>query len=350
MSTLQFLHSDNPEPHIGITRQLIKKHPELRSFIGKRNPWTALITLAVVSLQTGIAIAVSDVALWIVIPLAWIVGTIVNHTFFSIIHECSHNLIFKKGWMNKWTGIMANLPMIVPASTQFQRYHLKHHQFQGEYDRDADIPNHWEINWVRYITWRKIVWMLMYPLWQILRPRRIKNTKFVDKWLVLNFISCAIYAAAMILFFGMTSFAYLFASFWLCLGLSVPGGRLVQEHYVLHPPQETYSYYGWLSLPCLHLGYHNEHHDFPYASWNNLPKIRKIASEHYDSIVSCRTWSLLMVKFLFDPKVSIHMRMTRERVKRKTESTKVIDRAEDESARFPSNNMPTANVIQEMIG
>ena len=44
------------------------------------------------------------------------------------------------------------------------------------------------------------------------------------------------------------------------------------------------------------------------------------------------------------------MRMTRERVKRKTESTKEIDRAEDESARFPLNNMPTANVIQEVIG
>ncbi|MCB1147942.1 MAG: fatty acid desaturase, partial [Leptospiraceae bacterium] len=100
-------------------------------------------------------------------------------------------------------------------------------------------------------------------------------------------------------------------SFWLGFGLHPGGARLIQEHYVLYPPQETYSYYGPLTYVSLHVGYHNEHHDFPSTSWNNLPKIKKAASEYYDSLHSHTSWTKLLFRFIFDKKISLFDRVTR---------------------------------------
>ncbi|OLC08853.1 MAG: hypothetical protein AUH42_00445 [Gemmatimonadetes bacterium 13_1_40CM_70_11] len=59
------------------------------------------------------------------------------------------------------------------------------------------------------------------------------------------------------------------------------------------------------------IGYHNEHHDFPGVPWNRVPQIRRLAPEWYDCLVSYRSWTKLLVRFLFDPKVTLFARMGR---------------------------------------
>ena len=90
-----FQYSDKPEPHKERTRQILKAHPEVRNLIG-RNPVSALITVFVVSLQLVIAYLLADQMWWLTIIAAFFVGAFADHNLFVLIHEASHNLIFKR--------------------------------------------------------------------------------------------------------------------------------------------------------------------------------------------------------------------------------------------------------------
>ena len=85
----------------------------------------------------------------------------------------------------------------------------------------------------------------------------------------------------------------------------------MQEHYTLDPEQETFSYYGPINRIALNVGYHNEHHDFPSISWNNLPKLRALAPEFYDTLKYHTSWSRLLLQFLFDKRYTLFSRVER---------------------------------------
>jgi len=105
---------------------------------------------------------------------------------------------------------------------------------------------------------------------------------------------------------------YLVASFFFSVGLHPLGARWIQEHFLVAPPQETYSYYGPLNKLAFNVGYHNEHHDFSFVPWNNLPKIREIAPEYYNNLVYHTSWTKLWLKFIFDNELSLFSRTLRE--------------------------------------
>jgi sphingolipid delta-4 desaturase len=87
------------------------------------------------------------------------------------------------------------------------------------------------------------------------------------------------------------------------------GARWIQEHYLVAPPQETYSYYGIVNRINLNIGYHNEHHDFPSIPWNRLPALKKLAPEWYDNLVAHTSYTRLLWKFLTDPTLTLFSRI-----------------------------------------
>ncbi len=306
----EFSITSTPEPHKERTRAILKQHPEVRNLIA-RNPFSAVIVLSVVAMQLGIAITLRNQPFWVILITAYLIGAFANHALFVLIHECSHNLIFKSRPLNMIISIIADFSNTVPSAISFRTYHLKHHAYQGNYYLDADIASKWEAKLVGNSFFGKTFWLLFFALFQALRPPRLKEIKFMSSWTLVNWIVIFGIDVLMVVYFGWYSFLYLFLSFAFSIGLHPLGARWVQEHYLTFPPQETYSYYGPLNIVALNVGFHNEHHDFPSIPWNNLPKIKDTAPEFYNNLVSHKSWSKLFVRFLTDPGLSLFSRMVR---------------------------------------
>ena len=305
-----FTVSTAAEPHRERTRLLLKTHPEVRSLIG-RNQLTFAIIVGVVALQTSIAALLSDSPWWLALLLAYAIGAFADHCLFVLSHECAHNLIFKSRNANLLAGILTDLPITIQTSVSFRSYHLKHHSFQGDYGLDADLPSHWEARLIGSSFLGKAIWLLLFPVFQALRPLRLKEIPFSNSWTMINWIAVFGFDIAIVAMFGWVSLLYLVASFIFSIGLHPVGARWIQEHYLTFPPQETYSYYGPTNIVSLNVGYHNEHHDLPSVPWNKLPEIRRMAPEMYDSLISHRSYIQLLWRFLTDRNLSLYSRTVR---------------------------------------
>ena len=307
----EFLVSQDAEPHIGRTREIIKKYPQIKELMGRNHMTIAYIVL-VVYLQLVLAYVSSGLAWYWVLLMAYAVGAFANHALFTLIHECAHNMVFKSRVANLWAGILCDIPNGFPSSVQFRKYHLKHHAFQGHYDIDADIPSVWEAKLIGNSFVGKAIWLLFFPIFQLTRPPRLKEVEFNSLWMWIDLFVVLAVDVLLFYFFGLNALLYLMASFFFSVGLHPLGGRWIQEHYLVAAPQETYSYYGPLNKLAFNVGYHNEHHDFSYIPWNKLPEIKAIAPEFYDNLVSHTSWSSLVWKFLTDKNMSLYSRTIRE--------------------------------------
>jgi sphingolipid delta-4 desaturase len=306
-----FNFSESPEPHIKRTKEIIKKYPEIKKLMG-RNPNTFLYIFGIVILQLGIAVVLRDQSWWVILLAAYAIGAFANHALFVLIHECTHNMVFQSRIANMWAGILCDLPNVLPSSVQFRKYHLKHHAFQGHYDIDGDIPSVWEAKLIGNSFFGKAIWLLLFPIFQLTRPPRLREIQFSSLWVWIDLVVVLAFDIVLIYFFGIMPILYLTSSFFFSVGLHPLGGRWIQEHYLVDGDQETYSYYGWLNKLAFNVGYHNEHHDFSYVPWNKLPEIKRIAPEFYDNLTYHTSWGKLVWKFLTDKELSLFSRTIRE--------------------------------------
>ena len=311
--SIAFHQSQWDQPHPARTRAILRAHPEVRQLIG-RNPFTAAIMLLVFSTQTAIAFVMGRLGWsywWLGLLIAFCLGAFLNHSMYVVIHDATHNLVFKRRSWNKLVAIFADLPNLLPGAIGFGVYHLQHHAHQGDYDSDADMPNRWEARLIGNKWYRKALWLLLFPFFQLTRPPRLKAITMWSRWSFVNFLAAAAYDAALIYSCGWPGLLYLAFSFLLSIGLHPVGARWIQEHYTYDSSQETFSYYGPINLIALNVGYHNEHHDFPSIPWNRLPTLRVLAPESYETLKYHTSWSRLLVDFIFDKRYSLFSRVER---------------------------------------
>lgn len=307
-----FVYSQASEPHRIRTKEILKQYPNLRNLIGK-NPNTIFAIIGLVALQVALAWFLRDQSWWLIFGAAYFIGAFADHALFVMIHECAHQLLFKSRAANRWAGIFANMPQIFPSSVSFERYHIKHHSFQGVHELDADLPNKWEAKLINNSFLGKALWLLFYPLFQVFRLSRLREIQTFDIWIVANLLACAAFTGVIYYFMGWPALAYLLLSFSFSVGLHPLGARWVQEHYLTHSvEQETYSYYGGLNTVAFNVGFHNEHHDFPSIPWNKLPEIKKTAPQYYDTLFYHKSWTKLFFRFLFDKEISLFNRILRK--------------------------------------
>lgn len=247
-----------------------------------------------------------------ILVMAYFFGSFLNHNLFLAIHELSHNLAFSNPIHNRWLGIFANLPIGVPMSITFQKYHLEHHRYQGVDGIDSDIPTLMETRLVTNVI-TKCLWVLLQLFFYAFRPLLI-NPKRPGKWEFMNFVIQIGLDVYMIYFWGWKSFGYLILSTFVGGGMHPIAGHFISEHYVFNRKegQETYSYYGPLNIMSWHVGYHNEHHDFPRIPGSRLHKLRKIAPEYYENLQSYKSWSQVIYSYIADKSMGPFSRMKRK--------------------------------------
>jgi len=318
------LESFEPEPHRGRTRQILKNHPQVRDLVG-RNPWTLAIIAAVSGSQVLVAWLLRSAEWWQILIVAYIFGAFLTHALWAMIHDCVHRRVLQGIIPNRLCGLLANLSMVVPTSCSFEKYHLRHHIYQGVYELDGDLPSTWEIKVFGNTKLGRAVWMIALPILMTFRPARMPGLRLWDRWLIVNFIVVLGFDALVWFSMGPMSMLYLGLSMLFALGFHPLGARWIQEHFTADDEQETFSYYGALNYIQINIGYHNEHHDFPGIPWNRLPALKKLAPEMYNSLASHKSWAALFLDFVMSGRLGVASRVIR--TSRKPAEDTVADQA-----------------------
>ena len=172
---------------------------------------------------------------------------------------------------------------------------------------DVDIPTVPETYLFKYpIT--KIIWLLLHPAIHGLRPY-FKNPAPVWKMEIVNFIVQMAFNALVVYFLGLIPLVYFLAGSLLGQGgLHWLSGHFFSEHYLFTKGQATHSYYGIGNFFMYNLGYHVEHHDFPYIPYRKLPELKKMCPEFYDDLPHHTSWLKVLWDFVWDDEMGPHAR------------------------------------------
>jgi len=309
MAQLDFLRTEAPQVHFRRRKEILDRYPQVRELTG-HDRRSAFLVVLLVAAQFAAAWALRHQPWWLVVVAAYVVGAVLAHALYVMIHEAAHNNVLKGTVANKVMGIVADLPLVFPSAMVFRKYHLIHHRHMGELDNDPDIASEREARLVGNSWWRKALWLFFFSLSQAGRPLKMRHVRMWDAWAVSNLAIVLALNVAVFLLVGPLALLYLALGTFFGLGLHPLGGRWIQEHYVTAPGQETYSYYGVGNLISFNIGHHVEHHDFMNVSWRNLPRLRRLAPEYYDPLASYRSWTWVVLNFVFNPCMSPFSRIT----------------------------------------
>lgn len=308
-----FVWSEENEPHAARRKEILSKHPEIKSLMVVDHSFKYTV-VGLVAFQLFMSYIVShfDIAWPLLILLTYVISGTINHSLLLAIHEIAHNAAFGnlRPKLNRAFGIFVNLPIGVPFSVAFKGYHLEHHKYQGHEFVDTDIPTEMEARLFTN-TLGKTIWMFFQPLFYAFRPL-VVYPKVASPLEVFNFVLEFVFDALVVYYFGWKSLFYLVAGSLLGMGLHPVAGHFVSEHYMFDNEAETYSYYGPLNKVTFNVGYHNEHHDFPNVPGSLLPKVKEFAPEYYDHLPQHTSWVKVLFDYVTDPSVGPFARTKRK--------------------------------------
>lgn len=311
-----FEWSEQEEPHAKRRVEILKKYPQIKNLFGV-DPWFKYKVILLVLIQFGSFPIVASFSWPLLFLVAYAFGGVINHALMLAVHEIAHSAGFgvNRPLSNRLLGMFANLPIGIPFSVAFKGYHLEHHKHQGEDVLDTDIPTEIEAK-LFCTTFGKFIWVCFQPLFYMLRPLFV-NPKNPIKLEYLNTFIQLSFDYLMYQTFGIKIILYMVSGSLMAMGCHPVAGHFISEHYMFRKGHETYSYYGPLNLVTFNVGYHNEHHDFPFIPGSRLPEVRKIAPEYYDTLPSHTSWTKVLYDFITDPSIGPYARIKRKQALKK---------------------------------
>lgn len=303
-------------PHADRRSEILKTHPEVAALFGTYRG-TAVWTGVLVTFMLVLSVVVTqNTPLWFSLLIAYSIGAVVDHALWVLIHDATHNLVFKSVYMNRWVLLVCNIPHVLPSSMMFRYYHILHHIELNRAYKDPDVPFEWEARLIGNSPIRKGIWLAFFCVVQVLRTafytyRIPKGTEVV--WIALNWLVNMGVAVPLWYVFGWKPIIFLLFASVSSIGLHPLGARWIQEHYPTQPFQATYSYYGLANRFAFAIGYHVEHHDFPSIPWNKLATLKAMAPEYYDTLFAYTSYSELLKDFIFERDWSLTRRFEVEK-------------------------------------
>jgi len=329
--------SRRKHPHAVRRAEIMAAHPEIASLVGNK-PVSAIYTVILVALQYALAVLCTKtlsltlsrsafasslltapqttaVTVLVGIVTAYSVGAVIDHSLYVLIHDATHNLVFRSVPLNRLVLCVANIAHVLPSAILFRYYHIQHHIELNKIDKDPDVPASWEARFVGHSTFRKAMWLALFFLFQSVRmlfyAYKVPSGKEL-LWVAFNWVICILPACGLWWIYGLAPVAWLLFASVSSIGLHPLGARWIQEHYPTQPFQATYSYYGVANRVAFNIGFHNEHHDFPSVPWQNLPAVKKAAPEYYDTLFAYTSYSKLLADFVMERKWSLQSRWDAE--------------------------------------
>lgn len=248
-----FEWSYTEEPHASRRKMILEKYPQIKKLFGS-DPNFKYVAGGMVLSQFAMLFVMKGQSWPITLLVAYCFGGVVNHSLSLAVHEISHNLAFghARPLANRLFGYFCNLPLGVPMSISFKKYHLEHHRYQGDEVIDTDLPTLLEARLFSN-TFGKLCWVCLQPFFYMLRPL-IVNPKPPNRQEVINLAIQLVFDTIVVYFFGWMVLCYLIVGTLLAMGLHPVAGHFISEHYMFAKGFETYSYYGPLNFITFNVG------------------------------------------------------------------------------------------------
>jgi sphingolipid 4-desaturase/C4-monooxygenase len=284
--------------HLERRKKIISEYPEIKSLMAPYfNTFYIGFFVVIIQIYLGSILANKSYNFIKGLILFNIFFTL-HHLLIMVIHEVTHNIVFRNIKYNKLFLLYLNIPLILPFSLLYKRFHLVHHSLLNKVS-DPDIPIDLEMKYIKNRIIR-FFWAFFYTLFYAIRPF-IKNRK-IYKDDIINYICQVVIVSILYKVVGKYGIILMLTnSLFLACGIHPLSVHSLIEH--SSDKQETVSYYGMLNYLMMNVGYHVEHHDFPNIPWINLPKIRKIAPEYYDKLYYRKSIIKEIFYFILDSKV-----------------------------------------------
>lgn len=265
--------------------------PETRARLSERRDGPGLLRMAAhFGAIGGVgALIAFRVPLW---PFLLPVQGVLIVFLFTLLHEAIHGTPFRSRWLNAVAARAASLPIFLPADW-FRYFHLAHHRWTQDPERDPELAETWPM------TWRGYLWRVSgLPTWRSHFATLLRNARgrcddaFVPasgrgKVKREARAMLAVYAAIGAAGAVLAPLEMLFI--WLVpvlLGQPVLRLYLMAEHgrcpFVADMLANTRTTFTnrvvrWVAW---NMPYHAEHHAFPAAPFHKLPALHAHARPH----------------------------------------------------------------------
>lgn len=264
---------------------------EQRLSLTERQDLPGLIHLA---LHLGLIVA-GGVAIMAGVP-GWPVILVLQGVLlvflFTLLHETVHRTPFASEALNIWSGRLVGLVICLPPEW-FRYFHLAHHKFTHDPDRDPELEGDPPADWDGYIrilsglpVWRfhlrtvieNALGRAKAPWLPVSAHARVRNEA---QWMLAVYASIAMtgFAAGATWLFWCWLLPMLLGQPFLRLYLMAEHGRCPHVANMFENTRTTYTarLVRWLAW---NMPYHAEHHAYPNVPFHKLPMLHRLTQPH----------------------------------------------------------------------